>query len=403
MAQFDSVYIPYGGYWSTPFVRWQGNFSHLHPIRFAAGVAQRALRERDISPESFDALCLGMTVIAEHSFYGAPWLAGLIGAAEISGPTINQACATSARVLASAAFEVETEVERCILAITCDKTSNGPHIYYPNPLAPGGKGESEEWVWDNFNCDPYAQNAMIETAENVAAEAGISWEEQNAVTLLRYQQYRDALKDNAAFHRRYMVTPLEVNDLSGRKALATVTDDEGIYSITAEGLAKLRPVKQGGTVSSGTQTHPADGSCGMVVTSRERAREVSRDRSIEIAVLGFGQARAKKGFMAQATVPAARNALNAAGVSLSEIKAMKTHNPFAVNDIYFAREMGIPLESFNNYGCSLIVGHPQGPTGMRQAIELIEELVLLGGGYGLFTGCAAGDTGAAIVLRVDMH
>jgi acetyl-CoA acetyltransferase len=344
-----------------------------------------------------------MTVIAEHSFYGAPWLAGLIGAAGISGPTINQACATSARVLASAAFEVETDVDRCILAITCDRTSNGPHIYYPNPLAPGGKGESEEWVWDNFNCDPYAQNAMIETAENVAAESGISWEEQNALTLLRYQQYQDALKENAAFHRRYMLTPLEVQDLSGRKVLATVTDDEGVYPTTAEGLARLRPVTPGGTVSFGTQTHPADGSCGMIVTSRERARELSRDRAIEIQVLGFGQARAKKGFMAQATVPAARNALNAVGVNLTEMKAIKTHNPFAVNDIYLARELGIPIEGFNNYGSSLIFGHPQGPTGMRQMIELIEELALCGGGYGLFTGCAAGDTGAAIVLRVDVH
>ena len=81
MAQFDSVYIPYGGYWSTPFVRWQGNFSHLHPIHFAADVAKNALRARDMAPEIFDALFLGMTVIAEHSFYGAPWLAGLIGAA----------------------------------------------------------------------------------------------------------------------------------------------------------------------------------------------------------------------------------------------------------------------------------------------------------------------------------
>ncbi|HLH62146.1 MAG TPA: thiolase family protein [Ktedonobacteraceae bacterium] len=403
MAQFDSVYIPYGGYWSTPFVRWQGNFAHLHPIRFAADVTRRTLRERHIAPENFDALFLGMTIIAEHSFYGAPWLAGLIGAAGIGGPTINQACATSARVLASAAFEVETDVERCILAITCDKTSNGPHIYYPNPLAPGGKGESEEWVWDSFNCDPYAQNAMIETAENVAAESGITGEEQNALTLLRYQQYQEALKENAAFHRRYMVTPLEVQDLSGRKALATVTDDEGIYPTTAEGLARLRPVKQGGTVSFGTQTHPADGSCGMIVTSRERARELSRDQAIEIQVLGFGQARAKKGFMAQATVPAARSALTAAGVNLTEMKAIKTHNPFAVNDIYLARELGLPLESFNNYGCSLIFGHPQGPTGMRQVIELIEELALLGGGYGLFTGCAAGDTGAAFVLRVDVH
>jgi acetyl-CoA acetyltransferase family protein len=400
--QFNHVFIPYGAYWSTPFARWQGNFAHLHPILFAADVARSALRERDIAPETFDALFLGMTVPAEHSFYGAPWLAGLIGSTNVSGPTINQACATSARVVGSAAFEVEAGTDRCLLAITCDKTSNGPHIYYPNPLGPGGKGEDEDWVWDNFNVDPFAANAMIETAENVAAEARITPEEQNAVTLLRYQQYQQALEDDAAFHRRYMVTPIEVKDPAGRKVVATVADDEGVYATTAEGLSRLRPVKEGGSVSFGTQTHPADGNCGMVITSRERARELSRDPAVNVQVVSFGQARAKKGFMAQATVPAARQALNAAGISLKDIKSIKTHNPFAVNDIYLAREMGISLDAFNNYGSSLIFGHPQGPTGMRLVIELIEELVLLGGGYGLFTGCAAGDTGAAIALHVEV-
>ncbi len=78
----------------------------------------------------------------------------------------------------------------------------------------------------------------------------------------------------------------------------------------------------------------------------------------------------------------------------------QTHNSFAVNDIYLAREMGITLDKFNHYGSSLIFGHPQSPTGMRLIVELIEELVLLGGGFGLFTGCAAGDT-AAVVVRVD--
>jgi acetyl-CoA acetyltransferase len=400
--QFNHVFIPYGGYWSTPFVRWQGNFAHLHPMEFAADVAKNALRERDITPEIFDTLFLGMTIPAEHSFYGAPWLAGLIGATTVSGPTINQACATSARVIGSVAFEVESDLNRCILAITCDKTSNGPHIFYPNPSGPGGKGESEDWVWDNFNFDPFATNAMIETAENVALESQITWEEQNAVTLLRFQQYQDAMKEDAAFHRRYMVSPLEVKDASRRKGMATVLDDEGIYKTTAEGLSRLHPVKEGGTVSFGSQTHPADGNCGMVVTSKGQARALSRDSSITIQLLSFGQARAKKGFMAQATVPAARQALERAEIDITQVKSIKTHNPFAVNDIYLAREMGISLDVFNNYGSSLIFGHPQGPTGMRLIIELIEELVLLGGGYGLFTGCAAGDTGAAIVLRVDV-
>lgn len=397
---FKEVYIPYGGYWSTPFCRWQGSFAHLHAITFAAEVARRALEERHIPPESFDALHLGLTVPQQHSFYAAPWLAALIGAPTITGPTINQACATGARVLASAAFEVEAGHGRAILALTCDRTSNGPHIFYPNPLGPGGKGDAEDWVWDNFNYDPYAQNAMIQTAENVAREAGISREEQDEVALLRYTQYQMALADDAAFHRRYMVSPIEVKDPSGRKVIAQVVDDEGVYPTTAEGLARLKPVLEGGTVTYGSQTHPADGNCGLIVTTRARARELSRDPHIEVQVLAFGQSRAKTGFMAQATVPAARQALARAGIGVHDLRAVKTHNPFAVNDIYLARELGLKHEDINRYGSSLIYGHPQGPTGMRLIMELIEELALAGGGYGLFTGCAAGDTAAAVVVKV---
>src|SRR6266496_2169130 len=110
--QFNHVFIPYGGYWSTPFARWQGNFAHLHPMVFAADIARNALREHDIALEIFDSLFLGMTIPAEHSFYGAPWLAGLIGATTISGPTINQACATSARVVGSAAYWLSRVTKR---------------------------------------------------------------------------------------------------------------------------------------------------------------------------------------------------------------------------------------------------------------------------------------------------
>lgn len=397
---FQKAFIPYGGYWSTPFCRWQGSFAHLNAIPFAAEIATRALEERGISPEVFDLLLLGMTVPQKHSFYGGPWLAGLIGAEAITGPVISQACATGARVLATAAFEMESGEDRVILTITCDRCSNGPHVYYPNPLGPGGTGDAEDWVWDNFSFDPFARNAMIETGENVAQEAGITKEEQDEMMLLRYRQYDDALKDDAAFLRRFMVIPLEVKDPSGRKVIATVEGDEGVYPTTAEGLARLKPVLEGGTVTYGTQTHPADGNCGIIVTTPEKARELSRDPEIEVQIVSFGEGRAKKGYMAQAIVPATRQALSRAGITIEDVRVIKTHNPFAVNDIYFAREMGVKKEAMNNYGSSIVWGHPQGPTGSRLVIEVIEELVLVGGGYGLFVGCAAGDSSAAVVLKV---
>jgi acetyl-CoA acetyltransferase len=397
---FQKAYIPYGGYWSTPFCRWQGSFAHLNAVPFAAEIAVRALHERGISPQVFDSLYLGLTVPQKHSFYGGPWMAGIVGAESITGPLISQACATGTRVLASAASEVEVSGDRVILTVTADRCSNGPHVYYPNPLGPGGRGDAEDWVWDNFGYDPFARNAMVETAENVAREAGITREEQDEVTHMRYQQYGDALKDDSAFLRRFVVMPIEVKDARGRKVLATVDGDEGVFPTTAEGLASLKPVVQGGTVTYGTQTHPADGNCGVIITTQEKARELGRDPKIEIQVLSYGEGRAKKGYMAQAIVPAARLALSRAGISVEDLQVIKTHNPFAVNDIYFCREMGVKPEAMNNYGSSLIWGHPQGPTAHRLVIEMIEELILVGGGYGLFVGCAAGDTGAGVVIQV---
>ncbi|MHA2203857.1 MAG: thiolase family protein, partial [Candidatus Hodarchaeales archaeon] len=386
--RFHNTYVPYGCYWSTPFVRWQGSFSSLNAIPFAAEMTTRALKDRNIVSNSFDSLYFGITIPQKHSFYGQTWFAGLIGAPGITGPMIAQACATSTRIIANAASEIEASPnDRCILTVTCDRTSNGPHILYPNPLAPGGKADVENWVWDNFGYDPYAKNPMIQTAENVAKEAGITREEQEEIVLLRYKQYNDALKDDSSFLKRFMISPVEVK--SGKKTIAIVESDEGVFPTTAEGLARLKPVLKEGTVTYGAQTHPSDGNCGMILTSREKAKDLSLNKDFEIKILSYGQARSKKGFMPMAPVPAARNALKSAQISVEDISCTKMHNPFTVNDVYFSQEMGIPPESINNYGSSLVWGHPQAPTGMRLLIELVEELVHKNGGYGLFTGCSA--------------
>jgi acetyl-CoA C-acetyltransferase len=136
-----------------------------------------------------------------------------------------------------------------------------------------------------------------------------------------------------------------------------------------------------------------------VVASVERARELSGGAGV-VELLGFGTARVAPARMPKAPVPAARRALAAAGVDLDDVALVTTHNPFAVNDVWFARETGFPVDRMNPTGCSLVFGHPQAPTGLRSVVELVAALQARGGGIGLFTGCAAGDSGAALVLRV---
>jgi acetyl-CoA acetyltransferase len=278
-----------------------------------------------------------------------------------------------------------------------DRCSNGPHTIWPNPLGPGGEVISENWLMDNFNRDPNAGFKMIQTAENVAKEAGITKEECDAVTLRRYQQYADAIANDRAFQKRYMF-PAEVV-LSKKKTLL-IEADEGITPTTAEGLAKLKPVEPGGVISFGAQTHPADGNAGFIITTRDKAKALSADPKIEVQILSYGFSREKRGYMAAAPVPAAQMALQTAGLKIDDMKVIKTHNPFIVNDINMAKKLGNDVMNMNNYGCSLVYGHPQGPTAGRLIAELIEELAMLGGGYGLWAGCAAGDTGAAMVFKV---
>lgn len=392
--------IPYGAYWSTPFARWQGSFANLHSLEFAAYVARKELGKRNIDPAIFDYGVLGMSVPQKYAFYGAPWVMGLIGASQAGGPTMMQACATGVRTLLAATQEIEAGIATAALAINCDRTSNGPHLYYPNPRGPGGTGIAENWVMDNFGCDPLGGHSMLQTAENVASSHAIGTARQHEVVLRREEQYRNALADDSAFLKRFMTLPFDVPTPNFKKTAGTLEGDEGVNHSTAEGLAKLAPVMEGGSITFGGQTHPADGNAALVVTTPGKARELSTNPAIAVRLHGFGLARVALAHMPAATVPAAQRALQQAGLTIGRMNAIKTHNPFAVNDLFFAMETGADLMRMNNYGCSLVWGHPQAPMGTRSIIELIEELASRGGGYGLFSGCAAGDTAMAVVLEV---
>lgn len=403
---FSNVEIPDGGYWSTPFAKWQGSLSQVHSLLFAAHVAKSELAKRNLSADIFDHAVFGMTTPQKSSFHGTPWFMTEIGAPEVGGPLVSQACATGARCISTSAQEIELGMSTCSISVSGDRTSNAPLLIYPEPNGVDGVPDQERWILDNLvgsRLVPFADMQMVETAENCAEKWQITTEEQNEVVLRRFDQYADAIGDDRSFQKRYMSLPFDVPDRRFRKTMVTMDGDEGIQSTSAEKLAVLKPVTEGGTVTLGGQTHVADGGAAIIVTDTDKARELSGDRGIRIRVLSVGQARTSEKFMPAAPVPAAQNALDAAGLTIDEIHCVKTHNPFVVNDIVFSRETGWDVLNMNNYGSSLVWGHPNGPTGLRSVIELIEELKIRGGGKGLFTGCAAGDLGMAVVIDVDQR
>lgn len=391
------AYIPYKGYYSTPFCKWQGSLENDNAIELGAKTSKRWFESRGLDQRELDYLYLGITIGQHRVFFGATWAAFLMGAPDIPGMTVMQACSTATTTVFNAGMAVEMGSVNTAYCLLVDRCSNGPHTIWPNPLGPGGEVISENWNLDNMRADPSTNIGTLMTAENVAKEEGFTREQADELVLIRYRQYDDSLANDRAFQKSYMF-PAEAT--ISRKKTKLVELDEGIPTTSKEALARLRPVVEGGILTFGGQTHPADGNAGIIVTTRERAAEMSADSNITIQVISYGYARAKKAFMPAAPVPAAKMALERAGLTAKDMVAIKNHNPFIVNDLYLAKKLEIDAASFNNYGSSMVFGHPQAPTMGRMLVEAIEEAVIKGGGYAMITGCAAGDTAAALIVKV---
>jgi len=402
MNTFTKAYIPYGGYYSTPFCRWQGSMQNENSIELGGKTARRwFLEKKKIDPTIVDYLYFGITIHQHHLFYSHNWAAAMLtdNKKNLPGLMINQACTTSTTILNLASLAVEQGALNVAFCLMTDRCSNGAHTVWPNPMGPGGEVIHENWMMDNFNSDPNVTppTKMVGTAENVAKIEGFTKEQSDAVVLRRYEQYMMSQANDRAFQKRYMF-PAEVK--LSKKATKLIELDEGVTPTTKEGLAKLGPAEKGGIHSFGAQTFPADGNVGFIVTNRDKAKELSADPKVEIQIVSYGFSRVNPGFMAAAPVPAAQMALANAGLKITDMKAIKSHNPFTANDLNFAKKMGIDVMFMNNYGSSLIYGHPQAPTAGRIIAEMLEEMVIIGGGYCLWTGCAAGDTGASMIFKV---
>lgn len=371
---FKNAFIPYRGYYTSPFSRHGKSFKNFNSIELSAKTSNDWFKTIKLDPKEINFVIYGTSVHQHHGFWAGPWSASMAGTTT-TGTMISQACTTGSTSLYYAASNIENGLCHITYSLTADRTSNGPIVTWPE------YDQTENWVQDNFEYDPWGKTTMLQTAENVVKAFSITKNELDEITVCRHDQYNSVVK------KPYMFIT------------ANVDDDEGVRHITLDRLKRLKPVQSDGSHSVGNLTYAADGHCGILVTDKNTAKKFNNEISIQI--LSYGYSRCKTSMMPIASVDATLMALSAANISINDCKVINQHNAFAVNDIVFAKSLNIDVFKMNNYGSPLVYGHPQSPVLSRLTIEAIEELVNLGGGYALVTGAAGGDTGAAMVLKVD--
>jgi acetyl-CoA acetyltransferase len=390
---FPRARIPYGTWGSSYFPAWQTSaLAEVNIGQFAGESMNRILGLRKVPRDRLDYLVIGSTIPWHWKFWNAPLVASCLGH-RLPGFHVEQACATGLQAVVVAAAEVEAQAHEVVGVLTFDRTSDSPVGVFPERRSYDRTVALTD-VWENFGFDPATGKAMITTAGFAARKHKINRREVDEITLCRYEQYFDAKA--TGFLDRVLV-PLEVLNLQG-KPLGRIDDDFGVRKINAAALGAMRELDD--CVTAGTQTHASDGMACLLVCSEEKARELSPRPEIEVSFVAKAEIRALPSLMPEAPALAVQAVLERSGVRLEDIAVVKNHNPFAVNDAIFAKLFNYDWQKMNRTGCSLVWGHPQGPTLTRTLIEGLEEAVSLGGGYVLVFGCAAGDVGIAAILEV---
>ena len=393
VEMFPKARVPYGTWGSSYFPAWQTSvLAEVNIGQFAGEAMNRILGIRKVPTSELQYLVIGSTVPWHWKFWNAPLVASCLGR-RLPGFHIEQACATGLQAVLLAAGEVQNGANDVVGVLAFDRTSDSPVGVFPERRA-YQRTMAISHVWDNFGFDPATGGAMLATAGNAARKYRLDRREVEDLTCYRYRQYHDAKA--SGFLDRVLV-PLDVLNVQGG-SLGRIDEDSGIREISLDGLRRMRELDT--CVTTGMQTHASDGMATLLVTTPEKARQLSPRPEIDIRFVAKAEIRTHPSLMPEAPTLAVQKLLAKTGLTMADMAVVKCHNPFAINDAIFAKVMEYDWRKVNNAGCSLVWGHPQGPTLTRLLIEGLEEAVDLGGGLVLLFGCAAGDVGIAALLEV---
>jgi len=372
----------------------RGTLSHFRPEEMGGrAVAGAIARVEGLSKEDIDDAIIGCAfpegpqgmnvgrIVAEKA--GLPY--------SVPGATVNRFCSSGLQTIVMASQAIVTGQAEVVVAGGTESMSLVPmsgFYFQPDPDLVLDEG-SEMYV------------SMGITAENVAAQYGISREDQDAFALRSHERALDAIK-SGRFDEE--IVPLEVAVTRRSNGATTTTQtvfdtDEGPRADTnLDALSGLRPVfKKNGTVTAGNASQTSDGAAAAVVMSESRMQEVGADPLARI--VGFSVAGVPPELMGIGPVNAIRKVLTQTGLSLDDIGLVELNEAFAAQALAVIREVGLDEDIVNVNGGAIALGHPLGCTGAKLTATLLHEMRRREIRYGICTMCVGGGMGAAAVLE----
>ena len=379
----------------TPMARYTGAFKDTSALELGAAASREAIRRSGVDPAEFDHAIFGNVMhTSGDAIYGARHVALKAGlSVETPAVTVNRLCGSGMESIAQAAQQILLGEAKLVLAGGMENMTQAPHVVRG---ARTGLRLGEGKLEDSLTValfDPYCGFDMAGTAENVAAEHGITRPDCDLYALRSQQLAEVAFR---ACHLKEEIVPVEVK--SGRKTQLVSEDDHRRPETTLATLQSLAPAfRKDGIVTAGNASGIVDGAAAVVVTQQKTARE--RGWKPLGRIVAWATAGVEPRVMGIGPVPASRKALQRAGLTLDQMDLIEVNEAFAAQYLAVEKALGLNRDKTNVNGGAIALGHPLGATGTRLVITLLNELRRRGGRYGLATACIGGGQGIAMIVE----
>ncbi|WP_194788880.1 acetyl-CoA C-acyltransferase family protein [Pseudomonas sp. UFMG81] len=372
-----------------------GSLKDLPLADLATQVSRAAIERAGVSAEQIGHVVMGTVIPTEprDAYLGrvASMNAGV--PKEVPAFNVNRLCGSGLQAIVSATQGLLLGDSDIALAVGAEAMSRSPYLL---PQARWGARMGDLQGVDymvGVLQDPFEHFHMGITAENVAAERGISREMQDEVALTSQRRAARAIAEGRFDNQ---IVPIEIKT---RKGVVQFAVDENVRGdVSAEQLAAMKPVfKKDGTVTAGNASSINDGAAGLVLATGDAVRRLGLKPLARL--VAYAHAGVEPALMGLGPIPATQKVLEKAGLAVSDLDVIESNEAFASQACAVSRALGFDPEKVNPNGSGISLGHPVGATGAIIATKAIHELQRVQGRYALATMCIGGGQGIAIVFE----